>query len=410
MLFDGLATDALLLVMQHCDAQSLLALARCSRHTHAAASSPFAWRELAPGPLSLPFVFRASPPVSQGSAWQRLARWIRPAPAPLQPQPQASQPQLLLGSLVRHCDILLQWRFDSGTYFTPSVSAAELDTLAAIPRLRALDARPRWSAGPAHVESLARRAGSLSGLTALSCAMQQLNQSAAEALAQNCPLLSTLTLGGARRLASAVPPVHLLSALTDLTIADNVDREDTMASISLCEGLRRLTFTTTVWARAVHAALVSPSLRSLQHLALFGIDLHHADGWSRPAAQVDWGAAFINLSSLRSLSLTRSHDVDGLLAVVGAHCEQLRSLRVRVPWLPAPVLHTLGPTVPSASALELLLDWLPPSCDLVLSLPPAEHCAALDQADLRAVHWRRAHAELSGFAALYPHRVTLLLE
>ena len=42
MSFDGLATDALLLVMQHCDAQSLVALARCSRHTHAAASKPTA--------------------------------------------------------------------------------------------------------------------------------------------------------------------------------------------------------------------------------------------------------------------------------------------------------------------------------------------------------------------------------
>ena len=44
--------------MQHCDAQSLLALARCNRFTLAAASNPFAWRFLSPP--SVPFIFRVS--------------------------------------------------------------------------------------------------------------------------------------------------------------------------------------------------------------------------------------------------------------------------------------------------------------------------------------------------------------
>jgi len=58
MSFDQLAAVELQLLMRCCDAQSLLALARCSRFTLSAASNPFAWRFLSPP--SVPFVFRAS--------------------------------------------------------------------------------------------------------------------------------------------------------------------------------------------------------------------------------------------------------------------------------------------------------------------------------------------------------------
>lgn len=67
MSFDQLAAVDLQLLMRCCDAQSLLALARCSRFTLSAASNPFAWRFLSPP--SVPFVFRQSSP-SQSSRIQ----------------------------------------------------------------------------------------------------------------------------------------------------------------------------------------------------------------------------------------------------------------------------------------------------------------------------------------------------
>jgi hypothetical protein len=82
----GLATVELQLIMQHCDAQSLLALARCSRFTLSAASDPFAWRGLSS--FSLVFVHTpdAEPDAGQRrpkiSAWQRLCSCFRSAPPP----------------------------------------------------------------------------------------------------------------------------------------------------------------------------------------------------------------------------------------------------------------------------------------------------------------------------------------
>jgi len=46
--FDRLATVELQLIMRCCDQPTLIALARCSRFTLAAASHPFAWQPLSP--------------------------------------------------------------------------------------------------------------------------------------------------------------------------------------------------------------------------------------------------------------------------------------------------------------------------------------------------------------------------
>jgi len=92
MSFDGLATDALLLVMQHCDAQSLLALARCGRHTHAAALKPTAWRALSSRPVLLPFAVPFDFSESTESAWTRCCRCMpRSSPPVAPPLPPLSQ-------------------------------------------------------------------------------------------------------------------------------------------------------------------------------------------------------------------------------------------------------------------------------------------------------------------------------
>ena len=297
----------------------------------------------------------------------------------------------------------MQWRCNDGSYFTPSVSAAELDELAAIPRLRALDARPRWSAGPAHLESLSQRAG-LSGLITLSCAMQQLDQSALQSLAQNCPRLATLCLGGARRPAKTFPPVHILPALTDLTIADQVHvaRENTLIRIFLCAGLRRLALLAEVSANVVHAILVSPNLHSLEQLTVADSGSRSPPEHNQLAAQLD--AALVNLPSLQSLRLLDFFVVDPVLWGL-TRCPALRSLHIRIPWRPAPAgLRGLpGTSGPSAGSLDGLL--IPnPALRVVLSLPTFERWmeALRPAATLREFHadsWRSVRGSQRARAA-----------
>jgi hypothetical protein len=100
MSFDGLDTDALQLAMQHCDAQSLLALARCGRHTHAAASKPTAWRALSSRPVLLPFAVPFDFSESTESAWARCCRCIPRSSPPVAPQ-LPPLPQRVADSLQR---------------------------------------------------------------------------------------------------------------------------------------------------------------------------------------------------------------------------------------------------------------------------------------------------------------------
>ena len=99
--FDQLAAVELQLIMRCCNQRTLLALARCSRFTLAAAPHPFAWQLLSPIDLRCDWPLELS---------GRL-------------QPKAS--------LLRHADISVIWRLRSAE----SMSAEQVTALAALPRL-----------------------------------------------------------------------------------------------------------------------------------------------------------------------------------------------------------------------------------------------------------------------------------
>jgi hypothetical protein len=304
----GLAAVELQLIMQLCDAQSLLALARCSRFTLSAASDPFAW----PGPSSFSLVFVHTPGPDaesdaeqqrpKGSAWQRLCSCFRPAPPPSPlPLPLA---QRISESLLRFCDIKINWRDDD--QYSP-VSDAELDGLAAIPRLRALNSCGRWHADPAEIESLVRRPG-LHRLTALTCSGRQLDEAVTEALADHCPRLSAVKIFDTIR---SDPPLHLLPALTDLSVRVHHECGLIMAAVARCARLRCLTVSAAsskgYSSLDVYVALLSPSLRTLEHLCVHDLDALHTDGRNMPAVRLNWAAAFANLPALRSLGESARH-------------------------------------------------------------------------------------------------------
>jgi len=403
MSFDRMATVELQIVMQHCDLRTLLALARCSRFTFAAASNAVAWRGLSP--LELDF---AHPPAPEAGAWQRLRRWIRPPPLP--PLPLA---QRLSGSLLRFCDIRINWTNDRGSPFSP-VTDAELDALAAIPRLCALNSCGRWTACSAEIESLARRPG-LRGLGALVCCKRQLGESSIGALADHCPRLSTVTTAGS---IATDPPLHHLPALTDLTVRVCHSGGLTMASVVRCARLRRLDIRPDSQngysPRDVHTSLLSPNLWGLERLSIHGLDALHADGRNQPAKQLDWAAAFANLPALRSLHLKSPRGIDELLAAIGVGCAQLHSLSVHSSLVDSPESVGVAASLPSAAVLSALLARRPSLRSVTLNLLGLHGCTEMrsdassdDRA--RALIWRHACAELTALAALQHHRLRVTL-
>ena len=411
----GLATVELQLIMQHyCDLSTLLALARCSRFTLHAASDPFAWRALSP--LSWNFVHPLGPDTVTSqqrpkiSAWQRLRCCIRPPPPslPLLPPPLPLSPSLaqrLSVSLLRFCDFSINWYHDRRS-LSP-VTAAELDALAAIPRLRMLNSCGRWTAGPVEIAALARRPG-LRGLTTLAC--HGLDGPSIRALAEHCPKLSTVATMGSNGID---PPLHTLPALTDLTVRVNHAGGLTMAGVLRCAGLRRLNIRPDLedgfTSRDAHAALFSPSLRSLEYLAVHGLDALHADGRNQPAVRLDWAAAFAQLPALRSLHLADPRGIDELLAAIGAGCAQLHSLRVHCIEVDFGDSTGIRAAFPSAAALSSLLARLLSLRSVALLLASRERFigapSPMDERTRENI-WRRAHDDLSALAALHPQRLS----
>ena len=410
----GLATVELQLVMQHCDLQSLLFLARCSHSTLEDASDPLAWRGRC---LGLTFVHPPAPGADAGqrrpeiSLWQRLRCCIRPPPPP-PPAPSLLLPSLtqrISGSLLRHCDVRINWNYDRNFRCYP-VSDAEQDALAAIPRLRALDSCDRQGAGPSQIAALVQRPG-LRGLVSLVCGKRQLHEKSIGALAVHSPQLSTVTTQGSSR---TDPPLHRLPALTDLTVGVRHSGGLTMAGVARCGGLRRLS----VWpdnsngftARDVHAALLSPTLRTLEYLSVRGLDALHADGRYQPAAQLDWTVPFANLPALRSLHLEDPRGVDELLAAIGAGCAQLHSLSVHCDEVDCPDSAGVTAALPSAAVLAELLDRLPSLRSVSLLLPTRERCVgARSSSGDRTGERRRLHAygDLCVLAALHRQRLSV---
>jgi len=151
---------------------------------------------------------------------------------------------------------------------------------------------------------------------------------------------------------------------------------------------------------------------TLEHLSVGGFDVRYVDGHGQPAAaRVDWAAAFANATALHSLDIEGSHGVDELLPVIGAHCVQLQSLRIRFAWLTPHA--AFGSMAPSTAVLAALFAALPSLRSVVLSM---RHRAAYAHADptrnrtAMAGEWQLVHTDLSAFAALHPQRVRLRLE
>lgn len=413
-----LATIELQLVMRFCGLKTLLALAHCSRFTLAAGSDSFAWRALSP--LPLPFCFQPdfAPDVNSRSNWLRLCcRRSRPPPAP----PAApTLSALASGSLLRHCDIGVNWR-DGRVHCPDVVTEAELNALAATPRLHALSTVARLGVSGPRLDALLRRPG-LRGLTALSCTAPQLSPAL---LAECCPHLCRLTLWDAGRTgpnafanrAAAVAPLGLerLPALTALAFVGGAHRD-----ISRCRGLR-LEFIG-VAPRAVLTVLVAHAgagsgLAALEHLTVADLDTRRADAVGRPSAPVDcsWAAAFANLPTLRSLGLEDVRAPTALLAAASLHCAHLELLRVRFAWPASPAV--LGcATGYAAPLIALLAPARQPALRFVtLSLPPLDqHTRGVRSLppDLaaRTADWHHVHGEMAAIAALHPNRVSLRLE
>ena len=290
------------------------------------------------------------------------------------------------------------------------MSDAELDALAAIPRLCALNSCGRDTAGAAQLAPLVRRP-ELHGLTALTCGGYQLNEAVIEALAAHCPLLSTFAKWDSTW---TNPPLHRLPALTDLSVQIYRGNKQTMPAVLRCAGLLRLAIRSDPLggcaSRVVHAALHSPSLRVLEHLSVHDLDALHADGRDQPAAQLDWAAAFANLPALRSLRLKSPRGIDELLAAVGAGCVQLHSLSVRSNEVYCDDSVGVAVSLPSAAVLVELLARRPSLRCVALLLPTRERfTGARSSSDGRTREriWRLAHGDLCVLAALHPHRLSV---
>ena len=161
----------------------------------------------------------------------------------------------------------------------------------------------------------------------------------------------------------------------------------------------------------MHTAILSPNLRTLEHLSIHGLDALHADGRNQPAVQLDWAAAFANLPALRSLHLEDPRGIDELLTAIGDGCAQLQSVRLYFTALS----RSGGPgsVAPSRVTLAALLDRTPSLRSVALSMPPLEYHASFmlpDGLPGRVLVWQRAHDELSALVALAPDRVSLRLE
>jgi hypothetical protein len=210
------------------------------------------------------------------------------------------------------------------------------------------------------------------------------------------------------------PPLHTLPALTDLTVRVNHAGGLTMAGVARCAGLRRLDIRPDLedgfTSRDAHAALFSPSLRGLEHLAVHGLDALHTDGRDQPVVRLDWAAAFANLPALRSLHLTDPRGIDELLAAVGAGCAQLLSLRVHCIEVDFGDLISIRTAFPSAVSLSSLLARQPSLRSVALLLASRERFIGAPSPigeRTRENIWLRAHEDLNALAALHPQRLSV---
>ena len=240
-----LAAVKMQLIMQHCDAQSLLSLARCSRAALAAASTPFAWRH------QPPLVVRDAVP---------------------------DLPARLAGSLLSPCPLALALspigpRFSSG----PSVTDEELRVAAALPRVRSLDTRAAQSARPPS-PSCCSGPRCPSGLAASH--RPRAAGLCAHGAAAAAPVRSAhSSRRDARFLLAAADAAR--PALADLSVEALCVARGDVRAVTECVGLRRLALAGLAKADWL-PILTAPALRRLESLTLR--DAAHNNGRARGAA------------------------------------------------------------------------------------------------------------------------------
>jgi hypothetical protein len=396
MPFASLATVELQLIMQCCDAKTLLSFARCSRATLQAASTDFAWSRQPPFPVR--------------STQAELGARIR-------------------GSLLRHCDIALTWGSASGgsglgmrSMFAANISVPEavLAGLESVPRLVTLDAR-NATAGPKQFARLLAHP-SFSSLTALYVDEAHLDT--------ECMRLLPLHQRGLRILHAPQPaqgakgfllPVAQLPLLEELRTTDLPGSSgDDVTLLGQCPLLRRLAIRS-LRCEAYVPLLTAPGLRGLEELELEEVFAHHANGPYDEAAPVDWTACFANLRCLRSLRLLGCWGVDALIETLLADaspCPALRMLSVHTrDLIPSPSVEMseevqeAGMTVPSAPLVGRLLAARP-LLHFALDVPPlrdylfiSAQCGDSESNDLHNNAWQSVHDDFAAVAAEHSGRV-----
>jgi hypothetical protein len=343
MSLDRLAAVELQLIMQHCDLQSLLMLARCSHQTLAAASHPFAWRA-----LSL-FSFSST-------------------------QLERAASAALAGSLpLRFCDVALQWSMrDADSDCDEAATAFRL--IESISRVRTLDLLclrdirlDHWRQLLAHpavhsLTALRTDAGALSPDGDHDGALIPL-------LVAHCPLLQRLHVHQAddllRRQELVALTSPLLPHLTDLLLGSlSPFPLDGGLNLAWCASLRRLHLINAT-DRVARALLASTALQQLESLTLQCVRIL-AFGGHDSDEEEDWSVCFANLRALQSLSVYHCSGIDKLLSALldsDMRHPRLCSLRVR------PRRPTSSGNMPSPGLLSRLLDQLP-SLTVQLQLVP----------------------------------------
>jgi len=370
MPFHALAVVELQLIMQCCDATTLLRFAQSCRTTRHAAGSDFAWKYMPHVPLLLPrcrFPWMpdppASPPAEPPDLLHRLLSRVFKRSAPL------SEQEMLLDALqtspvLRHLPLSVSWSNRGVRPTCPTVQPpAVLSALARLPHIveLALVSFPYAFAGEgfgqilqlpvmAHVTSLRMEPTSV-------CAV---NYSTLPVLS---PLLQKLILTqGVRKDPLALGWLPAMAQLTDLRLEMGRDSEDALQleHVGQCTHLRRLRLAGPT-ALQYTMLLRAPALqRSLEFLSLWIYREHYADDPEPAPPDPEWTACFAQLQTLHTLrlSLTEHNPNDLLHAIACARPPSLRAVVVKL----ATVFRAV---VPSAAAVEELLAALP---DVTLSL------------------------------------------
>jgi len=308
-----LATVELQLIMQFCNATSLLHLARCSRTLLVAASHPFPWAQLR-GQLRLYIPQHPQTSIFWiGDVWLDVRRWFnsqlnRPDPTPFTGGMVArfAEPTLEWPGILFRLFGLELWQLRDG-----------LRTLATFAPVRSLDLEKctEYEA----VQTLLRLP-CFAQLTALRLS-KELSMRAPRALLDAPVPLRQLELCSLPN-ADVVALLNQLSELTHLAIHCKF-AADGMRGLANCAHLQRLTLLEPHAGSLLVLLSTTASAATLRHLALNGL---------RVASAVHcalWPVAIQHLRVLESVTLVECAQLPSILLALSMDCPTLRLLQVK---------------------------------------------------------------------------------